>query len=131
MALTALMFLTVPGPLAHAFTQDAQVFAAVTLLLPIAGVFQVFDGLQVVASGALRGVGDTRVPMLVNLVGFWGVGLPMSAWLGFGLDVGPRGIWWGLAIGLAGVSALLAFRLRRRFGRELRRLVIDDETDSV
>ncbi|MEQ1858163.1 MAG: MATE family efflux transporter, partial [Longimicrobiales bacterium] len=131
MALTALMFLTVPGPLARAFTDDAGVVTAVMLLLPIAGVFQVFDGLQVVASGALRGVGDTRVPMLVNLVGFWFVGLPVSAWLGFGLDLGPRGIWWGLAIGIAVVGVLLAFRIRRRFGRELRRLVIDDDTHPI
>jgi MATE family multidrug resistance protein len=131
MAFTALMFLLIPGPLAGAFTDDPDVIRAVMLLLPIAGVFQVFDGLQVVASGALRGVGDTRVPMLVNLVGFWAVGLPFSAWLGFGLDTGPQGIWWGLAIGIFVVGTLLAFRVPRRFGRELRRLVIDDDTPSV
>jgi MATE family multidrug resistance protein len=130
MAFTAVMFLAVPGPLATAFTDDPQVIAAVVLLLPIAGVFQVFDGLQVVASGALRGVGDTRVPMLVNLVGFWVVGLPFSVWLGFGVDAGARGIWWGLAIGIAVVGTLLAFRVPRRFGRELRRLVIDDDVGS-
>lgn len=131
MAFTAVMFLAVPGHLATAFTDDPQVIEAVMLLLPIAGVFQVFDGLQVVASGALRGVGDTRVPMLVNLVGFWVVGLPVSVWLGFGVDVGARGIWWGLAIGIAVVGTLLAFRIPRRFGRELRRLVIDEDADSV
>lgn len=131
MAFTALMFLTVPGPLARAFTDDGEVIAAVMLLLPIAGVFQVFDGLQVVAAGALRGVGDTRVPMLVNLVGFWLIGLPTSAGLGFGLGVGARGIWWGLAIGITVVGVLLAFRLRRRLGRELPRLVIDDEASAL
>jgi MATE family multidrug resistance protein len=131
MAFTALMFFTIPGPLAGAFTDDAAVIAAVMALLPIAGVFQVFDGLQVVAAGALRGVGDTRVPMLVNLFGFWAIGLPFSVWLGFGLDVGPRGIWWGLAIGITVVGVLLALRIPRRFGRELRRLVIDDDTPSI
>ena len=131
MTLTALMFLTLPGPLAAAFSHDAAVVQAAVLLLPIAGVFQVFDGLQVVASGALRGVGDTRVPMLVNLVGFWGIGLPASAWLGLGLDGGPRGIWWGLALGIGVVGVLLAYRIRRRFGRELRRLVIDDDTSAT
>ena len=131
MTLTALMFLTMPGALAGAFTQDPAVIQAVALLLPIAGVFQVFDGLQVVASGALRGVGDTRIPMLVNLVGFWGVGLPVSAWLGFGMGAGPRGIWWGLAIGIGVVGTLLAFRVKRRFGRELRRLQIDDDTSAA
>jgi len=131
MALTAVVFLAVPEPLATAFTDDPQVIAAVMLLLPIAGVFQVFDGLQVVACGALRGMGDTRVPMLVNLVGFWLVGIPFSVWLGFVVGVGAPGIWWGLAIGIAVVATLLAFRIPRRFARELRRLVIDDDAESV
>jgi len=130
MALTAVMFLTLPGPLARAFSDDAPVVAAAALLLPIAGVFQVFDGIQVVAAGALRGVGDTRVPMILNLVGFWLVGLPVSAALGFGLGVGPPGIWWGLAIGIGVVASLLTHRIARRFGRELHRLVIDDEPHS-
>jgi len=72
-------------------------------------------------------VGDTRVPMVVNLVGFWLVGLPVSAVLGLGLGGGPPGVWWGLAIGIGLVGVLLVFRIRRRFGRALRRLVIDDD----
>lgn len=127
MSLTAVMFLTLPGPLARIFSDDPQVVAAAAMLLPIAGVFQVFDGLQVAGAGALRGVGDTRIPMLLNLVGFWLIGLPACAWLGFGLDLGPRGVWWGLALGIAVVAVLLVFRIRRHFGRELRRLVFDDE----
>jgi MATE family multidrug resistance protein len=127
MTLTALAFLVVPGPLARAFSQDPAVVGAAVVLLPIAGVFQVFDGLQVVAAGALRGVADTRVPMLINLVGFWGIGLPVSAWLGLGLDTGPAGIWWGLAIGIGVVGVLLLYRVRRRFGQALERLVIDEE----
>ena len=78
------------------------------------------------AAGALRGVGDTRVPMLLNLLGFWCIGLPVSALLGFSLGVGPQGVWWGLATGIGVVAILLLFRVRRRFGRSLRRLVIDD-----
>jgi MATE family multidrug resistance protein len=127
MAITAVMFLTVPEQLARAFSDDAPVIAAAALLLPIAGVFQVFDGIQVVAAGALRGVGDTRVPMILNLVGFWLVGLPVSAALGLGLGLGPQGIWWGLAIGIGVVALLLADRIQRRFGRGLTRLVIDDD----
>jgi MATE family multidrug resistance protein len=127
MVLTAAMFLTLPGPLARIFSNDPVVVAAAALLLPIAGVFQVFDGLQVAAAGALRGVGDTRVPMLLNLVGFWFVGLPACVVLGFTLDLGPRGVWWGLALGIGVVGVLLMLRVRRRFGRELRRLVIDEE----
>jgi MATE family multidrug resistance protein len=127
MAVTAVMFLTLPEQLARAFSDDAPVIAAAALLLPIAGVFQVFDGIQVVAAGALRGVGDTRVPMILNLVGFWLVGLPVSAALGLGLGLGPQGIWWGLAIGIGVVALLLADRIHRRFGRDLTRLVIDDD----
>jgi MATE family multidrug resistance protein len=127
MALTAVMFLALPEELARAFSDDAPVIVAAALLLPIAGVFQVFDGLQVVAAGALRGIGDTRVPMIVNLVGFWFIGLPISAALGLGLGFGPQGIWWGLAIGIGVVALLLTHRIVRRFGRELSRLVIDDE----
>ena len=127
MAVTAVLFLTIPGPLARIFSNDPVVVAAAAALLPIAGVFQIFDGLQVASAGALRGVGDTRVPMLLNLLGFWCVGLPVSWLLGFPLDVGPQGVWWGLATGIAVVAVLLLFRIQRRFGRSLERLVIDDE----
>lgn len=127
MSVTAVMFLTVPAPLARIFSNDAVVVAAAAALLPIAGVFQVFDGLQVAAAGALRGVGDTRVPMLMNLFGFWFVGLPACALLGFPLGVGPEGVWWGLALGIGVVAVLLVLRVRRRFGRTLHRLVIDDD----
>lgn len=126
MTLTAAMFLTLPLPLARIFSTDPVVVAAAATLLPIAGVFQVFDGLQVASAGALRGVGDTRVPMLLNLLGFWCLGLPVSGFLGFPLDWGPRGVWWGLAFGIAVVAVLLVARVRRRFGRSLGRLVIDD-----
>ena len=127
MSLTAVMFLTLPGPLARAFSSDATVVGAAAMLLPIAGVFQVFDGLQVTGAGALRGVGDTRVPMLLNLLGFWVIGLPACWWLGFRTDLGPQGVWWGLAVGIGIVAVLILARIRRRFGRELRRLVIDEE----
>jgi MATE family multidrug resistance protein len=126
MAMTAVLFLTLPEMLSRVFTDDLEVVAVAALLLPIAGVFQVFDGVQVVAAGALRGVADTRVPMIMNLVGFWFVGLPVSVGLGFGLSAGPEGIWWGLAIGIGIVALLLTHRINRRFGRELRRLAIDE-----
>lgn len=127
MCVTAVLFLTFPVMFARWFSTDETVVATVALLLPIAGVFQVFDGIQVVSAGALRGVADTRVPMLINLVGFWFVGLPVCVVLGFLLDVGPRGVWWGLAIGIGVVSILLLRRVSTRFGRELIRLVIDED----
>jgi len=134
MSVTAALFLLIPEPLAALFSVDQRVIATAATLLPIAGVFQIFDGLQVVAAGALRGVADTRVPMILNFVGFWLVGLPISILLGLWLDQGPTGVWWGLAIGIAMVALLLLRRIRVRFGRALRRVVIDDtdtETELV
>jgi Na+-driven multidrug efflux pump len=69
--------------------------------------------------------------MLLNVVGFWLVGLPVSYGLGFVVDVGPGGIWWGLAAGIGLVAVLLVARVRARLGRELRRLAIDDDQDAV
>ncbi len=125
MTVTAVTFIAVPVPLARIFSNDHMVVAAAAALLPIAGVFQIFDGLQVASAGALRGVADTRVPMLLNLVGFWLIGLPVSALLGFKLGAGPRGIWWGLAVGIGVVAVLLLWRVRQRFLRSIQRLVID------
>jgi MATE family multidrug resistance protein len=127
MATTAIIMLTVPMLLARAYTTDAAVLALAAVLIPIAGVFQVFDGLQVVSIGILRGVGDTRTPLIVNVLGFWLLGLPVSLWLAFRMDYGPRGLWWGLVVGLAVVAAALLGRVRVRLREEVRRLVIDDE----
>lgn len=127
MTLTMLLFILVPGPLARLYSSDVAVVTLAVALLPIAGVFQVADGLQAVAAGVLRGVGDTRVPMLVNLFGFWLVGLPLGGWLAFRRGVGPAGIWWGLALGLAVVAVLLLARIRRRMRKGLKRVVMDDD----
>jgi MATE family multidrug resistance protein len=131
MACAAALFLSVPDELARLYTDDAGVVAVAAVLIPIAGIFQVFDGIQVVSSGVLRGVGDTRLPMLLNLLGFWGVGLPVSVVLGFGLHLGPRGVWLGLASGIGAVALLLLVRVRARFGRDLRRVVMDDEHEAA
>jgi MATE family multidrug resistance protein len=125
MCVTALGFLTLPGPLARIYSPDAAVIALGASLLPIAGIFQVADGVQVVSAAALRGIGDTRAPMLINLLGFWGVGLPAGLVLAFSFGWGPPGVWWGLAVGLGVVALLLLRRVRVRFGRDLRRLVLD------
>lgn len=110
MACTGLAFLTVPRPLASVFTASGEVLAVAAVLIPVAGAFQVFDGLQVVATGILRGLGDTRTAMTANVVGFWLVGMPVSLGLGFALGLGPAGLWWGLAAGLAAVAAFLLLR---------------------
>jgi MATE family multidrug resistance protein len=94
-------------------------------LIPIAGVFQVFDGLQAVSAGVLRGVADTRYPMLIGLIGFWCVGLPISLWLAFPMGMGPQGLWWGLVAGLVAVASLLVLRVGHRLNRDMVRVLID------
>lgn len=126
MSLTAIPFLLFAEPIARFYTTDPEVVAIAAGLIPIAGIFQVFDGVQGVASGVLRGVADTRSPMLVNILGFWMIGMPVSYVLAFRLGAGPTGLWWGLAAGLAAVAVLLLGRVRIRLGRELRRVVIDE-----
>jgi len=127
MTFTAVFFLMFPEFLARVYTDEAEVVALAALLIPLAGVFQIFDGLQVVASGVLRGVGDTRSPMIVNLLGFWCLGMPVSVWLGFRTTAGAVGLWWGLVVGLAAVAGFLLFRIRAHMGTDLRRIVIDEE----
>ena len=96
-------------------------------LIPLAGLFQVFDGIQAVAVGILRGAGDTRWPMMINILGFWLVGVPISIWLGFYAGYGPTGLWWGFVAGLAAVALLLLWRVRTRFRSAIARLIIDRE----
>jgi len=127
MSVMALLFLLFPQALGALYTEDAGVLAVVVVLLPIAGVFQIFDGLQAVSSGVLRGVGDTRAPMWINIFGFWAVGIPLSLWFGFGLGGGAAGLWWGLAAGLLVVAILLVRRVRVRMGRDLERLQVDED----
>lgn len=125
MALTGLTFLLLPDPLARLYSRDLGVLAVATMLIPIAGVFQVFDGTQVVASGVLRGLGDTRAPMVANLLGYWLVGIPVSIYLGFVARQGPAGLWWGLVVGLGLVGISLLLRVKIRLARHQPRLVID------
>lgn len=131
MLCTGALFIGVPEPLAGLYTQDAMVIALAALLLPLAGLFQVFDGLQVVAIGLLRGLGDTRMPMIINVIGFWCIGMPVSLWLGFGLDYGAVGLWWGLVVGLVIVAAFLIARVRQREHHGLARIIIDEHAKAA
>lgn len=122
MSVTALVLIGFAPWLARLFTADPGILAVASVLIPIAGVFQVFDGIQGVSSGILRGAGDTRVPMWSNLAGYFVVGLPLGAWLGLSSGWGAQGIWWGLVAGLAAVAALLGWRVHVIVGGELKRL---------
>ena len=107
MCVAAAAFLTVPRLILRIFTADTGVIETGAVLLLVAAVFQLFDGVQTVATGVLRGLGDTRTPMLCNLAGHWFVGLPVGYALCFWWGWGVVGLWLGLSMGLILVGALL------------------------
>jgi MATE family multidrug resistance protein len=131
MCVSAGVFLVFPGPLARLYTHDAAVAGLAMLLIPIAGIFQVFDGIQAVAAGILRGAGDVRAPMIVNIAGFWCIGIPVSAWFAFARGGGAVGLWWGIVAGLAAVALFLLGRVLVRLNRPLGRLAIDEHVPGV
>ena len=126
MCVAAAVFLLFPFGLAELYSRDQEVIALAAGLIPIAGLFQVFDGTQVVSAGILRGIGDTRFPMIAAALGFWLVGLPLSLLLGFGARLGAEGLWWGSLVALMMVAALLLYRVRMRLRQSMERVVIDD-----
>src|SRR4051812_20005729 len=117
----AILFLIAPGPLARLYTNDPEVIAMVRLLLPIAAAFLVFDGLQVVSSGVLRGAADTTFPAAMAVIGYWALGLPVGWILAFRAGLGARGLWWGFTVGLGSVALLLLLRIAVRFRHPLAR----------
>jgi multidrug resistance protein, MATE family len=114
MSCAALLFAIAPRALIGAFTADPGVVALGSSLLFVAAVFQLFDGLQGVATGVLRGLGDTRTPMVWNLFAHWFFGLPLGYTLCFVAGYGVTGLWWGLSTGLmiCGVSLLVVWSRR-------------------
>ena len=119
MALMALMMVLWPRTLISGFIDvadpgnDTVVGLAVTFLA-FAGLFQIVDGAQAVASGMLRGLQDTQVPMVYAAIGYWGIGLPFGVLLAFRFGLNGAGIWIGLSTGLAVVAVLLLARWLRR-----------------
>ncbi|HEU5153945.1 MAG TPA: hypothetical protein VFU03_04400, partial [Gemmatimonadales bacterium] len=83
------------------------------------------DGLQAVCMGILRGIGDTRVPVVLCILGYWLIGFPAAVFLGFHLDRGPSGLWWGLVFGLAATATVLLIRVRSQLRHTLDRILID------
>ncbi len=113
MACMAVLFLAVPRPILHIWTYDTHVVALGANILAIVAGFQIFDGIQTVSTGALRGLGETRFPMLMNLTGYWVLGLPFGALLCFVLKWGLSGLWTGLTVSLIFVALLLSTRWLR------------------
>jgi MATE family multidrug resistance protein len=122
MGAMALLMWLFPRPLVTLFLEDVPKNAVVISLavnfLLVAAAFQLVDGAQVIGAGMLRGLHDTRWPLMFALVGYWAVGLGIGVWLAFGRDWRGVGIWVGLASGLAAVAALMLVRwvLRDRLG---------------
>lgn len=114
MLAAGLVFLLAPRLILRIFTTDSVVISSGVSLLFVAAFFQLFDGLQVVATGTLRGAGDTRTAMIWNLVGHWLVGLPVGYWLCFGWGWGAQGLWVGLSVGLIAVALVVVYVWMRR-----------------
>ena len=112
MAVSALVILAGKDPIAALFTTDPDVRLLAASLLVFVAIFQVPDGLQVGAAGALRGFKDARLPMVFNVVAYWLIGFPVAWWLGLEAGHGPRGIWTGLIVGLVACAVLLGLRYR-------------------
>jgi MATE family multidrug resistance protein len=114
------VFLSIPASIVRVFTSDPTVVTIGATLVIIAAVFQLFDGIQVVATGALRGTGDTRTALVSNLIGHWLLGLPLGYLLCFKLNWGVVGLWIGLCVGLVAVATVLlvvwALRVRELAG---------------
>jgi MATE family multidrug resistance protein len=125
MCLTAALFMAFPEAVARVLTDEPEVIAIAVTLVPLAGVFQVPDGIQVVAGGILRGIADVRVPFGINLVAFWVVSLPFGWWLTFRQDAGPAGLWWGLVGGLGVAAVLLTVRAVVKLSQDVARTVVD------
>jgi len=115
----ALLFVAGRNVVALAFTPDAAVVALTAAVLPIVAAFELFDGLQVVGAGVLRGMGETGPAALANFVGYYLLGLPLGWWLSSPERLGLAGIWWGLALGLFAVAVGLATRVLVRGPRTI------------
>lgn len=113
MFLFAIAMWVVPESLARLLTDEPEVIELAATLLRIAGFFQLVDGLQAVASGALRGLTDTRYAFVVNLVAHWLFGLPFGLFLAYPMGMGVAGLWWGMTLALTLVGVLVVRRFRR------------------
>ncbi|MCQ4160904.1 MATE family efflux transporter [Roseomonas sp. GC11] len=128
MVAMAVLLLLLNEAIAAAFlpAERPETRALAATLLMVAGVFQLADGVQAVAAGALRGLKDTRTPMLIAALGYWGLALPVGLGLGFPAAMGPPGVWIGLACGLGCVALLMTLRWRAmaaRGGLRVRRIL--------
>jgi MATE family multidrug resistance protein len=116
----AVIMLLFGGVIVAIYTRDVAIAAQATHFLVLAAAFQFFDGVQVTANSALRGVKDTRLPATITLIAYWLVGLPVAWSLAFHLGAGPDGLWWGLTAGLGIAACGLWWRFVHNVGARLR-----------
>ena len=114
MAAAGVVMVTFPAYVARAFTTNRAVIQTAVALLAVAAAFQLFDGIQTVATGALRGAGDTRTPMICHLLGYWLIGLPLGYLLCFVVGWRAVGLWTGLCIALILIGIVLLFAWIRK-----------------
>ena len=110
---SALSMALFPHAIVGIYTRDAAVARVAVSLLYIGAIFQLSDGLQVSAMGALRGYKDTRIPMIISIIAYWLVGFPLAWLFGIPLHLGPQMIWAGFIAGLTVAAVLLLFRFVR------------------
>ena len=113
MLCASVLLLSIPTHIARIFTPDPGVIAAAVPLLLIAAGFQFFDGVQITATGALRGAGNTHAPFITQLIAYWAIGMPLGILLGFHEKLGAAGLWWGLLIALTCGAFAMCFFWRR------------------
>ena len=118
MSCAALAFVLFPAAILRMFTSDTEVLSVGVSLLYVAALFQLSDGLQIVATGILRGAGETRIPMISTLIGHWLLGLPVGYLLGFSWGLGAPGVWAGWVVGLTTVAVALLFVWHRKLPTE-------------
>ncbi len=107
------MFFMLSSHLPYLFTQNGEVASIATHLIMILIVFQIFDAMQIIFSGVLRGMADARIPGILTLISYFGVAIPVSYMAAFKADMGPAGIWLGFPVGLALCATLFYFRIKK------------------
>ncbi|UQA62656.1 MATE family efflux transporter [Polyangium aurulentum] len=121
MGVPAIAFAAAPYACARILSDKPEIIVAALPLIRIAALFQLWDGSQAVASGALRGAGDTRSAQFANMAGYYLLGLPLALLLGFGMGFGAVGFWWGLSAALAVISVGLVIQFWRVSSRDIQR----------
>jgi multidrug resistance protein, MATE family len=119
MSVAAILFAFAPHAVARIISNQPDVIGAAVPLLFVAAFFQIFDGVQVVAAGALRGAGETSSPFVANVIGYWIIGIPLGLYLCFTRHMGVAGLWWGLCAGIATVAVMLFVRFERLSSKEI------------